>query len=144
MAIAEEDRAPGQAGNRGPRQVSALHGILRQLCPRCRQGKIFHEWLFRSFPRMRETCTVCGLKFEREEGYFLGAMYISYGLALVAIAALSLLVWKLSELPFERIVLWGFILFLPLVFPITIFSRVLWIYLDRTIDPERPAAKPRA
>ena len=99
--------------------------------------------MLRGFGKMRETCAVCGLKFEREEGYFLGAMYISYGIALVAIAALSLLVWRFSDLPFDRIVLWGFILFLPLVLPITIFSRVLWIYLDRTIDPEKPAPKPR-
>jgi len=90
---------------------------------------------------MRETCPVCGLKFEREEGYFLGAMYISYGIALVAITALSLAVWKFTDLRFEGIVLWGVILFLPLVFPITIFSRVLWIYLDQTIDPEKPGRK---
>ena len=31
---------------------------------------------------MYERCEVCNLKFEREPGYFLGAMYISYGLGL--------------------------------------------------------------
>ena len=31
---------------------------------------------------MTPRCSVCGLKFQREEGYFLGAMYISFGLAL--------------------------------------------------------------
>ena len=34
-------------------------------------------------------CSVCGLKFQREEGYFLGAMYISFGLALVIIALIA-------------------------------------------------------
>jgi hypothetical protein len=28
------------------------------------------------FLRMHERCPACGLKFEREDGYFLGAMYI--------------------------------------------------------------------
>ena len=41
---------------------------------------------------MHEYCPVCGLKFEREEGYFLGAMYISYGLALFVILAVVL--WR--------------------------------------------------
>jgi len=35
---------------------------------------------------MRERCPACDLKFEREEGYFLGAMYIGYALALGMIA----------------------------------------------------------
>ena len=131
----------GRASDPGPPRVSAISGILRRRCPRCRDGNIFRGSLLHLFPKMRETCPVCGLKFEREEGYFLGAMYISYGIALVAITALSLAVWKFTDLRFEGIVLWGVILFLPLVFPITIFSRVLWIYLDQTIDPEKPGRK---
>ena len=39
---------------------------------------------------MWERCSVCDLKFQREEGYFLGAMYISFGLALVIIALIAL------------------------------------------------------
>ncbi len=42
---------------------------------------------------MSPRCSVCGLKFQREEGYFLGAMYISFGLALVIIALIALLLW---------------------------------------------------
>jgi hypothetical protein len=34
---------------------------------------------------MSESCSVCGLRFLREAGYFLGAMYISYGLGVVTI-----------------------------------------------------------
>lgn len=33
---------------------------------------------------MHEACTVCHYKFEREPGYFLGAMYISYGIAVLS------------------------------------------------------------
>ena len=48
-----------------------MRGILQQLCPRCRAGKIFHKsvWVF---PQMYERCPACDLKFEREAGYFLG------------------------------------------------------------------------
>jgi len=32
---------------------------------------------------------------------------------------------------------WAVVLFLPLAPAITFFSRVLWIYLDQTVDPDR-------
>lgn len=85
---------------------------------------------------MDACCKVCGLKFEREEGYFLGAMYISYGLALVTIALLTTILWSWNGHLFRDIV-WGVILFLPLAPVLTLLARVLWIYLDQAIDPER-------
>ena len=85
---------------------------------------------------MHERCPNCDLKFEREQGYFLGAMYISYGLALVTIVALGLLLWAFTSWPLQKITLWAVLLFLPLAPALTLFSRVLWIYLDRAIDPE--------
>src|SRR5437899_10038697 len=50
-----------------------LWSIVRLRCPRCFDGKVFRG----SF-QMNETCPVCGMRFEREQGYFLGAMYASY------------------------------------------------------------------
>jgi hypothetical protein len=85
---------------------------------------------------MEPCCSVCGLKFEREEGYFLGAMYISYVLALITIALLTALLWAWNG-RFFRDILWALILFLPLAPLLTLFSRTLWIYLDHAIDPER-------
>jgi len=113
-----------------------MQGILRQLCPRCRVGKIFRKplWLF---PGMNERCPACGLKFEREEGYFLGAMYIGYGLGVIAIAVLAVLVWVLLGWPLVKSVMGGIVLFLPLAPVLTWMARVLWIYLDQAIDPDR-------
>jgi len=85
---------------------------------------------------MQERCPNCGLRFEREQGYFLGAMYISYGLALITIVALGLLLWASTAWSLQKITLWAILLFLPLAPTLTLFSRVLWIYLDRAIDPE--------
>jgi len=86
---------------------------------------------------MYERCPHCALKFEREEGYFLGAMYISYGLALVTIAVLAFLLWAIVHLYFLRAVFWGLILFLPFAPMLTFLSRVLWIYLDQAVDPDK-------
>jgi hypothetical protein len=89
---------------------------------------------------MWEQCPVCGLKFEREAGYFLGAMYIGYGLGLVTILGLGLILFAFTRWSLMKIALWAILLFLPLAPTITLFSRVLWIYLDQAIDPEQPAS----
>jgi len=89
---------------------------------------------------MWEQCPNCGLKFEREPGYFLGAMYISYVLALITIAGLGVLLWAVTRWSLLKITLWAILLFLPLAPTITLFSRVLWIYLDQAVDPELPSS----
>jgi uncharacterized protein (DUF983 family) len=98
----EEYRRGYPPGQRWPKinfmqraNVSALKAILHQLCPRCRAGTIFRKSVF-LFPAMRERCPVCDLKFEREEGYFLGAMYIGYALALAMIAVFGVLLWSFA------------------------------------------------
>jgi hypothetical protein len=85
---------------------------------------------------MEPYCPICGLKFEREEGYFLGAMYISYGLALITITVLTAVLWLWNRHLFRDIV-WAVVLFIPVTPFLSHFARVLWIYLDQAIDPER-------
>ena len=114
---------------------STLMAIFDQCCPRCRRGKIFRYSIFKGFPEMCESCSICKLKFQREEGYFLGAMYISFGLAIGAIALIAALLWAITGWWITKDTIWAVVLFLPLAPTITLFARVLWIYLDQTIDP---------
>jgi len=85
---------------------------------------------------MCQCCPICDLKFQREEGYFLGAMYISFGLALVIIALIAALLWAITGWLITKDVIWAVVLFLPLAPSISLFARVLWIYLYQTFDPE--------
>ena len=67
-----------------PRQVIGcmrLGALVKQRCPRCLQGPVF-AGLF----HMHAQCPVCGLSFEREPGYFTGALYLSYGLGILTTA----------------------------------------------------------
>jgi uncharacterized protein (DUF983 family) len=111
--------------------------ILHQRCPRCRTGSIFRYSIFRGFPRMHDRCPACDLKFEREEGYFLGAMYISYAFAIGIIVVFAILLWAITSWSFTKDSIWAIVLFLPLAPAITLLARVLWIYFDQAIDPER-------
>jgi uncharacterized protein (DUF983 family) len=116
---------------------STLVAMFRQRCPRCRTGSIFLYSIFRGFPKMCESCSICDLKFQREEGYFLGAMYISFGLALAVITVIALLLWAVTGWWVTKDTIWAVVLFLPLAPSISLFARVLWIYLDQTFDPEK-------
>lgn len=117
-------------------QLSTLGCILRQLCPRCRSGRIFPSTVYWGFPKMSDRCLICGLHFNREPGYFLGAMYISYGLAVGLIVAFGVILWLLTCWSINKVALWSVLLFLPFAPMLTFLSRVLWIYFDQMIDPE--------
>lgn len=116
--------------------VTVFQGIVHQLCPRCRAGKIFRKSLF-FFPKMYERCPACDLKFEREEGYFLGAMYIGYGLAIVTIGLLAAVLWWFLQWRIDKAVIWATLIFLPTAPLLTLLARVLWIYLDQAVDPDK-------
>jgi uncharacterized protein (DUF983 family) len=97
---------------------------------------MFRSSVFTGFPKMHERCPTCGLKFEREPGYFLGAMYVSYALALVTITVLAVALWLALNWSVQKAVVVAVLMFIPLAFPLTLFARVLWIYLDQAVDPE--------
>ena len=88
--------------------------------------------------QMNGSCLVCGLTFEREPGYFTGAMYLSYAMAVPIIGAIAtvLSLAVLPGLPLHWIVLLAGVLFLPAVPWVFRASRVAWIHLDSRIDPQ--------
>jgi len=86
---------------------------------------------------MYPSCPACSLVFEREPGYFVGAMYISYALAVPIVAGLTVVlsVFALPGRPLHWIVLLAGVLFLPAVPFVFRASRVAWIHLDHRLDP---------
>jgi uncharacterized protein (DUF983 family) len=54
---------------------AVLRGILKR-CPRCGTSGVF-----RSRFQLKSICPACGMRFEKEEGGFLGAMVLNYALA---------------------------------------------------------------
>src|SRR5215510_4230595 len=63
-----------------------LAAIFQQRCSRCLHGQVFAT-LF----RVHEQCPLCRLPFECEPGYFTGAMYLSYGVAIIVTAPVWLM-----------------------------------------------------
>ncbi len=112
--------------------TTRLCAVLKGLCPRCRAGKIYRRVL-----TMFERCPVCGLKYEREQGYFLGAMGVSYvlGLSVLAVLLVILSYGVFPRWPAYKTIPPALVVYLPLLPFITRAARIIWIHFDRTIDP---------
>jgi uncharacterized protein (DUF983 family) len=111
----------------------AIVHILNNDCPNCHNGKVFNEkniFFNLGFPKMNEYCSHCDYKFEKEPGYFFGAMYVNYGLTVAQGIATYLIAHLFFKETFDlRMIpiIAGTIIVLS---PFNIrFSRLLWIYM---------------
>ncbi len=86
---------------------------------------------------MRLHCSYCQLKFEREQGYFVGAIYINYAATvLIAVPGFFILDAFTNITINQQLALW---IPFTIVFPLLFFhhSRSLWLVLDHWFNPTR-------
>ena len=107
-----------------------LAAIVALRCPRCLKGRVW-----RRFVSMDPTCPECGFVFERESGYFAGAMVVSYAIAVPILAAIVIALITLGGLDAVVALIIGNTAYLVLVPFIFRYSRVVWLHLDWLIDP---------
>jgi len=78
-----------------PFKQSTLYSIVNNKCPRCHEGNFFetnNPYQIKKFDKMYHKCPVCNEDFERETGFYYGAMYVSYGLTVAFGVGVFLLV----------------------------------------------------
>lgn len=124
---------------RASRGTQLARGFTKR-CARCGSGS-----LFRSYFTMVPDCPRCGLHFERESGYWAGALAINMILVggVFAVAFVTALILTVPDVPVG--------LLLAILVPIMIigpivaypFSKTIWVAFDRAflqqLDPnERP------
>ncbi len=111
----------------------ALITGVKLCCPRCGQ-----RTLFRGAFAMNRDCAVCHLVFEREPGYFVGAIYINYAVtAVVAIVGFLALDACATLSVTSQIVLWSIF---GVAFPLFFYrySKSLWLAFDHFVNPDDP------
>ncbi len=66
-----------------------LFSILRFKCPVCHEADFFvsHPYDLTKAGDVHPSCPVCATKFEREPGFFYGAMYVSYAIGVAVFAS---------------------------------------------------------
>lgn len=109
---------------------TAIFRALGRRCPRCGQRRIFDRWL-----SMRRECQRCGLRFEREEGYWLGAvalnLIVTEGLFIGFLVLGIVTTWP--DVPWTglMVVLVTINIATPILFhPL---SRTLWLAIERGV-----------
>ena len=112
------------------RLLTAVGRGLRLRCPRCGRAP-----LFRGAFTMNDACAVCALRFERAQGYWVGAIYVNYAVTVALVMGGYLLLWALAGLSTG----WQLALWLPVVvlFPLWFFrySRSLWLAVEWALNP---------
>ncbi len=121
-----------------PQQLSLktlLWRAARLRCPICGQGKLFCGWF-----SMPQRCEHCNFRFERSPGYWLGSIFVNYGLTALIVTGAYFALFFTEALPDEWIlrVLLAYCVLFPLWF--FRYARSVWIAVDVYFDPE-PAPK---
>jgi uncharacterized protein (DUF983 family) len=117
--------------------MPSLKAILRGVCPRCQTGAIYRRSFFQAWLDIYDRCPNCGLRYEREQGYYLGAMYVSYALSVPPVGLLTWIIWLVTHWRLDYVVLGAFVAYLPAVPVVVRFSRIVWIHIDQWLDPEQ-------
>ncbi|HEV7235059.1 MAG TPA: DUF983 domain-containing protein [Ktedonobacteraceae bacterium] len=112
--------------------TSLIRGLLLR-CPNCGKGKLFR----RGF-KMYERCPVCGWRYEREEGYWTGAIAINLVITelLIALVAVPLAIYlAMAQQPITLLIAIG--LPLPFILPFIFFrhAKSLWMSVDFMFHP---------
>jgi uncharacterized protein (DUF983 family) len=113
---------------------NAISRAARLRCPRCGEGA-----LFRGAFSMLERCPHCHLTFEREPGYFVGAIYINYSAtAILSIGGFLLLDAYVHPALTTQLIAWGAF---GIAFPLWFFrySKSCWLAIDHFVNPEDPS-----
>ena len=97
---------------------------------------------------MHERCAACGFRYEREQGYFVGAIYLNYAATVAVAAGTVLLLDSIVGLSLAQQIVLG--VALAALVPVLFFrySRSLWLSVDYLVTraderSERQRRRPR-
>ena len=120
--------------------MKKIRSVLFNKCPKCGKGDFFlssnpYSSLFFKKGLNHKNCSHCNLKYEIEQGFFYGAMYVSYALAIgLGCFLLILLISILGEEQLFTII--GIISLSIIVFsPVNYYlSRLIWLnaFINKT------------
>ncbi|MBS1652380.1 MAG: DUF983 domain-containing protein [Bacteroidetes bacterium] len=117
--------------------IELIYSVTTNKCPRCHKGKVFknnNPYAIKQPLKMNDSCSVCNLKYEKEPGFFYGAMYASYAITsgLFIMWFVADLIWlHLAPLKLFVYVSLTLILGFPLIFT---WARLLWLNLFNKYD----------
>lgn len=111
-----------------PGRATMLFRGLTRRCARCGSGHLFHRWF-----SMVDDCPGCGLHFEREQGYWVGALAMNIVVVggLVGVLLVATLALTIPDVPVVEII--ALVLPVAALGPVVFhpFSKTTWVAVDR-------------
>jgi hypothetical protein len=105
-----------------------IYSIITEKCPYCHKGDVFMNNKLISIPQMNPHCNNCKADFTGEPGYFFGAMYLSYAIAVGAGIITFLLLWYLLGIRSFNTHVFSIISIVLLIsFKNFKWSRIIWL-----------------
>lgn len=112
-----------------------VYSIFKGKCPRCQEGDFFEGSFFRGTPK--KECNSCGLKYEKEPGFFQGSYYVTYALGVATIISISVALMVLFPNAEFETYLWtvvvGILILTPFTYPL---SKIIWSNFFTSYDPK--------
>lgn len=111
--------------------MSTLKAVIEGKCPRCREGHIFktNAYNLSKFYKMHEKCAKCNLRFEREPGFFIGAMYVNYAFTVAIIVMVGVVLAILNLYNFYSLISTIIALVLLLMPYLFRYSRIIYLHM---------------
>ena len=117
---------------------NTITSILKCKCPKCHEGNLFvneRTFQFKKFLETPDNCPKCNQDFQIEAGFYLGAMFVNYGLTIaltVAIFVAFVTFDVYSLVPF--LITTGILLSIATPYILRV-SRSIWIAMTVRFDP---------
>jgi len=115
-----------------------LYSILYNKCPQCHEGDFFKTksaFDLKHFDEMHDHCSVCGMRYEREPGFYTGSMYVSYAFYVATIVSsfvLFVVIFDMDALNLLYGLIPALILLTPYYFRL---ARRVWINMFVGYNP---------
>ena len=112
-----------------------MKGFFRALlarCPHCGEKRIW-----KSFGETVANCPTCGYRYEREEGYWVGAMVVSIGAVMITFMTVfvggMIVTWP--DVPWNALLILtaSLMVLMPIVFYRQ--TKTIWVWLDLLVHP---------
>ncbi len=123
---------------------SKLYSIFKYKCPHCHEGDFFESrnpYNLKKAGEIPPTCKVCGRNLRMEPGFYFGAMYVAYGLAVATCVSVFVATYVLypeaSIGLYIGLITAALVLIGPLLYAL---SKIIWINFFvgyKGIEPEK-------
>jgi uncharacterized protein (DUF983 family) len=123
----------------GLNKQSFWYAFTHAKCPHCHHGDMFinkNPYVLKNMSEMHQNCSVCGISFFPETGFYWGSMYMSYVITVFFSAFNVVLIGIFSHWNLYALVI-GNAVMLAVGFPLFFrYARVLWLQINMPFNPE--------